>query len=236
MPQSVTVDQLQHLPLFEDLALPLVENLASHSQLTHHEADTVVFYEGDDLPECLHLLMSGRLRMGKVAASGKETILRILPAGEIFAAPAIFGNGKAPATATALESSTVIMLEKHALLDSFTQTPELAMHLLGIFNERLQRLHNQVHGLASEKAIVRLVHYLEYAIEHTGSEVVEAGEQMRSHLSHYQIARSIGITYEECVRLFKQLSPIVTYQRGGIITVSNRQKLSDLGKELGECC
>ncbi|NJM68291.1 MAG: winged helix-turn-helix domain-containing protein, partial [Acaryochloris sp. RU_4_1] len=36
---------------------------------------------------------------------------------------------------------------------------------------------------------------------------------------YYQIARSIGITYEECVRLFKQLQEVVSYRRGGKITI-----------------
>ncbi|NEQ99585.1 MAG: Crp/Fnr family transcriptional regulator, partial [Cyanothece sp. SIO2G6] len=128
--------------------------------------------------------------------------------------------------------SIVLRIDKQALLDSFATTPELAMHILGAFNQRLQRLHSQVHGLVSEKAIVRLVHYLEYAAGHAGTEPVQAGEQVRSPLSYYQIARSIGITYEECVRLFKQLYPVVTYQRGGIITISDRQGLTNLSREL----
>jgi hypothetical protein len=58
---------------------------------------------------------------------------------------------------------------------------------------------------------------------------VAAGERLRSRLTYYQIARSIGITYEECVRLFKQLKPTVTYRRGGLITVSDRAELHSLG-------
>ncbi|MBR8832550.1 MAG: hypothetical protein DSM106950_00520 [Stigonema ocellatum SAG 48.90 = DSM 106950] len=48
---------------------------------------------------------------------------------------------------------------------------------------------------------------------------------MRSRLPYYQIARSIGITYEECVRLFNQIQTIVTYQRGGKILVLDRLTL-----------
>ena len=85
---------------------------------------------------------------------------------------------------------------------------------------------------------MRLVHYLEYVVNHTSVDPLadekqadgEQGlrEQMRSRLTYYQIAHSISITDEECVRLFKQLHPVVTYRRGGIITICDRQQLSTL--------
>ncbi|MEM9217853.1 MAG: Crp/Fnr family transcriptional regulator [Cyanobacteria bacterium P01_F01_bin.150] len=226
MVQPIESRQLHDIPLFADLEPAILEQLAQDSWLTPYATDNAVFYEGDRLPACLHIIVSGRLCISKIAPSGKETILRILSAGEIFAAPAIFGNGIAPATAKAIESTTVLTIKKQTLLDSFAKTPELALHLLGILNQRLQQLHKQVHGLASERAIVRLVHYLEYVVQQSGTIPVETGEQLRSPHTYYQIARSIGITYEECVRLFKRLHPAVVYRRGGIITICDRQHLN----------
>ncbi|MEO1148987.1 MAG: Crp/Fnr family transcriptional regulator [Cyanobacteria bacterium J06638_22] len=225
MAQSANIAQLKELSLFASLDDSLLETFALHNQLTSYAQGDIVFHEGDLLPACLHVLVSGRLHIAKIAPSGKETILRILPPGELFAAPAIFGTGTAPATATAIEPATVLRVEQQVLLDGFSQTPALALHLLGVLNQRLQQLHNQVHGLVSERAVVRLVNYLEYLADSSGIEVVDGGEQVRSRANHYQIARSIGVTYEESVRLFKQLQAVVTYQRGGIITIRDRQKL-----------
>jgi CRP-like cAMP-binding protein len=98
----IDIAQLQKISLFADLDPALLQRLADFSHVRSYLADEVIFHEGDLLPACLHVLMSGRLRMTKIAASGKETILRILPAGEIFAAPALFGNGQAPATVAAI--------------------------------------------------------------------------------------------------------------------------------------
>ena len=82
----------------------MLQQLAESSRVRSYQADEVVFYEGEVLPAGLHVLLSGRLRMTKIAASGKETILRILPAGELFAAPALCGDGIAPATVAAIRS------------------------------------------------------------------------------------------------------------------------------------
>ena len=224
----MNVEQLQEISLFADLPPQLLAQLTEHCQLNQYAAKSVVFYEGDELPACLHVLVSGRLHIAKLSPAGKETILRILPAGEIFAAPALFGNGKAPATATAIEPAAILTLDQQALLNGFAQTPELALHLLCVFNQRLQQLHNRLHGLVSERAMVRLINYLEHMIASAGCVPVPGGEHIKAQLTHYQIARSIGISYEECVRLFKQLRPVVAYQRGGIITIANRQQLSAL--------
>ncbi|MGF1517227.1 MAG: Crp/Fnr family transcriptional regulator [Nodosilinea sp.] len=228
MSRPVDVSELQHLDLFADLSPELLEQLAAASQLVAYDADTVVFQEGDALPACLHVLVSGQLRVAKVAATGKESILRLLPPGEVFAAPALFGNGRAPATVVAVAPATVLTLGRQALLRGFAQTPDLAVHLLVVFNQRLQELHSRVHGLVSERAIVRLVHYLEHVAAEQGTVAVAEGEELRARLTYYQMARTIGITYEECVRLFKQLQPAASYRRGGRITVADWEHLGEL--------
>lgn len=42
------------------------------------------------------------------------------------------------------------------------------------------------------------------------------------------IARSIGITYEECVRIIKSLKSVITYSRGGKITILDAKKLEEV--------
>ena len=226
----VDAQQLQQISLFKAVDPSLLGQLAESSRLKTYDSDEIVFHEGDALPACLYLLVAGSLRLTKISESGKETILRLLWADAVFAAPALFGNGQAPATATALEPIEVLTIDRDALLKAFQSAPELALHLLGIFNQRLQHMHNRVHGLVSERAIVRLIHYLEYFAASAGTETVPEGQQLKAHLTHYQIARSIGITYEESVRLFKQLKGVVAYQRGGKITMLDVEKLAAIAQ------
>ncbi len=229
----VNSQTLGTIGFFRDLEPSLLEQLAAHSRLKTYDPNEVVFHEGDALSPCLYWLASGSLRMTKLSESGKETILRLLWADAVFAAPALFGDGLAPATATAMEPVQVLTIEREALLQGFREDPELALHLLSIFNQRLQHLHNRVHGLVSERAIVRLIHYLEYFAASAGTEAVPQGQQLKAQLTYYQIARSIGITYEECVRLFKQLKAAVSYQRGGKITILDAQELAAIANDLG---
>jgi CRP-like cAMP-binding protein len=150
----------------------------------------------------------------------------MLPAGELFAAPALFGDGVAPATVVAEQDCQILTIERTTLLEMIQNAPELALQIIAVLTERLQHLHQVVHGLASERAIVRLAQFIQTAAISEGTDVTEQGLQLRSRLPYYQIARSIGITYEECVRLFKQIQTVVIYHRGGKILVLDQAKLN----------
>jgi CRP-like cAMP-binding protein len=222
---QATVEQLSKIRIFGDLEPSELEGLQPFSQVQHYQQGEILMQEGDRLPTRLYSLLMGSLRVTKTAATGKETILRTLLAGEIFAAPAIFGNGIAPATVTAERNCQILTVERDGLVDAIRQTPEIALRMLSVFNQRLQRLHNTVHGLVSERAIVRLAQFIQYFAAHYGTETTPEGQQLKVKLSYYQIARSIGITYEECVRLFKTIQSVVTYSRGGKITVLDSEAL-----------
>ena len=222
---NATLSQLTQLSLFAALSQEDIERLQPHTQIQQYRREDIILHEGDPLPEKLHVLVSGALQVQKNATTGKETILRTLRDGDIFAAPALFGDAKAPATVIAMEECQVLSLSKVALLDTIQQTPELALRLLVVFNQRLQQLHTLVHGLVSERAVVRLAQLIQYSAWQHGTVLAGAGEQLQVKLPYYQMARSIGITYEECARLMKKLDTVVKYGRGGKIIILDREGL-----------
>jgi len=220
-----SVAQLQKISIFKDLAIIQLESLVPFSYVREYKQDEIVMHEGDCLPQQLHALISGKLEIIKTAASGKETVVRFIPAGELFAAPAIFGNGISPATVICQVNSQILTIEREALLKIISQSPEISLRILDVFNQRLQQLHNTVHGLISERAIVRLVRLIQYYRDRDGTCSQIEGDCLNFQVTYYQIARSIGISYEECVRLFHQLNDIVIYKRGGKIIVKDWGKL-----------
>jgi CRP-like cAMP-binding protein len=218
---KATVEQLASISVFTQLQPKQLASLQPHTLVQTYQAGEIVSHEGDRLPPRLYALISGLLRVSKTATSGKETILRTLAGGDIFAAPALFGKGIAPATVIAEREAQVLMVDREALLAVIQANPEIALKMMAVFNQRLQQLHEIVHGLVSERAIVRIARFLQQSAGGAGTQIVGEGVCLCSPLSYYEIARSIGITYEECVRLFKQLHSVVFYSRGGKITILN---------------
>jgi CRP-like cAMP-binding protein len=227
---QVTMKQLQQIPLFSGLAFDQLAQLQAHAVVKHYLPGEIILHEGDRLPAQLFTVLSGRIGVKKTASTGKETILRTLPAGELFAAPALLGNGSAPATVVAEQDCQILTIERTALLEMIQNAPDLALQIIAVLTERLQHLHQVVHGLASERALVRLAQFIQQAASAEGTDVTQQGALLRSPLPYYQIARSIGITYEECVRLFKQLQAIVHYSRGGKILILDQGKLEAIAQ------
>jgi CRP-like cAMP-binding protein len=231
---KATVEQLAEIWIFATLNRTELERLQGHTEIRTYRQGEVVMHEGDRISEKLYTLLSGSLRVAKTAAAGKETILRTLSQGDIFAAPALLGNPIAPATVTAESDVQVLTINREVLLAAIGENPEIALRILTVFNQRLQQLHETVHGLVSERAIVRLARFIHYFCIEQGTKITENSICLEKRFPYYQIARSIGITYEECVRLFKKIKSIVSYNRGGKITVLDWEKLEAIasGEEI----
>ena len=211
---QATLEQLTAIAIFANLKSIELARLQPCTQVRHYQPGEIVMGEGDCLPAKLYALSEGVLQIAKTATTGKETILRTLSEGEFFAAPALLGNGIAPATVTAKSNCWVLTIERSTLLEAIQHNPEIVLQMMQVLNQRIQQLHETVHGLVSERAIVRLARFIQQSALQSGTISSASGQQLKAKLPYYQIARSIGITYEECVRLFKSIPAIVTYQRG----------------------
>ncbi|WP_071516126.1 Crp/Fnr family transcriptional regulator [Geitlerinema sp. PCC 9228] len=226
-----SLEQLRRIRFFADLSPSDLQNLQSHTRLHTYQKGEIVMHEGDRLPPCLHILEQGQLHIKKISPKGKESWVRTISSGEIFAAPAVFGDRMAPATAIVAIKSQLLLIPKATLLATIRSQPDIAWQLLEEFNQRLQQLHNTVHGLISEPAIVRLARLLLCEACLYGTQTTQTGDQLQIQLSYYQMARRIGITYEECARLVKSISHIITYQRGGKIHIKDWQALQGLAED-----
>lgn len=225
---QATIEQISQITVFGGVEPEELAILQPHTQLQLYSQGEIIMHEGDRLPAKLYSLLSGSIQITKTGSTGKQTILRTLPAKEIFAAPALLGNGIAPATVTAVCDCQILCVERDALLNAIGQNPEIALRMLMVFNSRLVQLHETVHGLISERAIVRLARFIQDFATQYGTQTTKLGECLKVKLPYYQIARSIGITYEECVRLTKSLKSVISYSRGGKITIVDSKALEEI--------
>jgi len=226
---QATVTQLATIEIFSKLEPKTLSDLTSNSCLKTYKKNSIVIHEGDLFEARLYALFTGSLLVQKIAASGKETTLRHLSSGEMFAAPALFGDRIAPATLIALTAVQILTIEKAKLIEAIQRSPDIALQILSCFNQRLQEMHKTIHGLISEKAVVRLARLIDYTASRHGIEQTNLGKSLKVKLPHRQMSRMVGITYEECVRIIrKDLTKIIVYERGGIITIKDHQALKSI--------
>jgi len=223
---QASLEQISRIIVFVGIETSDKESLQPYTQVQGYKKGEIILHEGDRLAAKLYAVVSGSIQVTKTATTGKETILRGLNAGEMFAAPALLGDSIAPATVTAESDCEILTVQRDALLQAIQSNPEIALRMLMVLNTRIQKLHETVHGLVSERAIVRLARLIQYFATESGTEPSPQGQILKIKLSYYRMARSIGITYEECVRLIKTLNSVVAYSRGGKIIILDAEKLN----------
>jgi CRP-like cAMP-binding protein len=94
---QASLEQLSQIIIFANLETVDKVKLQPYTQVRKYSKGEIVLHEGDRLPSQLYAVVSGLIQVTKTATTGKETILRGLATGEIFAAPALLGNGISPA-------------------------------------------------------------------------------------------------------------------------------------------
>uniref|UniRef100_A0A8J7D8N5 Crp/Fnr family transcriptional regulator n=1 Tax=Desmonostoc muscorum LEGE 12446 TaxID=1828758 RepID=A0A8J7D8N5_DESMC len=166
---QASLEQLSQITVFVGLETADTLTFQPYTQVQRYRKGEIILHEGDRLPAKLYAVVSGLIQVSKTATTGKETIFRVLAAGEIFAAPALLGNGISPATVTAESDCEILTVERDALLKAIGQNPEIALRMLMVFNSRIQQLHETVHGLVSERAIVRIARLIQYFAGESGT-------------------------------------------------------------------
>jgi len=225
----VATEAITALPLFKGLDDLQVQALARISTLRAYERGACVFHEGEPLPPFFLVLATGTLQIVKLAACGKETVIRLIPPGEPFAWAALLASGVAPASARAMEPVRVLHIPQDELTALLTRQPQLALRLLALYGQRLHDLHEQLHAVISERARTRIARLILRFMAREGA-------NLRTALPHQVLARMAGITYEECVRIIGEWShaaePLLDYGRGGRIVVRAPAALAALAEGL----
>jgi len=158
-PLEQFVRQLGALPLFEGLDESVLRDLARGARWREYQAGEVVVLEGEAQPG-LYFLESGWLKIVKVAASGREQILRFMEPGETFNEIGVFADQPNPATAIALETAGVWLIRRENLLHLFQDRPEFAQEVIAKMAERMLYLVSLVTDLSLRPVTGRLARLL----------------------------------------------------------------------------
>jgi CRP/FNR family transcriptional regulator len=155
----------------------------------------VVFSEGDS-GHSLYILASGNIRIFKSTPDGKETVIKVIGPGELFAEVVLFERDVYPASAVALKNSVVYLLPKrhfYELLDN----RDFRNDFLRMLMKKQRYLANRLHALTAYDVEERFVRFL---LEHYGKK-----DEYRILLTKKDIASAIGATAETLSRLLRRM-------------------------------
>ena len=108
-----------------DLHSPLNKFMPGKSR-REYLAGASIFSQGDTANSVFYI-QSGTVKLTVVSSNGKEAVIAHLTAGSFFGEAAIAGEPQRASSASALQASTIIRIEKMAMLDLLHREPEFAV-------------------------------------------------------------------------------------------------------------
>jgi CRP-like cAMP-binding protein len=141
-----------------DLQSPLDRFMAGKSR-REYVAGQSIFSQGDPA-NAVFYIQSGTVKMTVVSMSGKEAVIAYLPAYSFLGEASLTGEPQRSSSAYALESCTIIRIEKKVMQDLLHREPEFGKQFLAYLLSRNYRLQaDLVDHLfnSSEKRLARLL-------------------------------------------------------------------------------
>ena len=123
------VDLLAGIPFFElldDHECVALAEVLDHVQLAEGET----LYRQGDPGDDLYVVRDGAIELSVKDITGQKIVLHIARAGELFGALAVVENEPRNATASALEPTSLLLLDRGDLLLLYQQHPEAALAML----------------------------------------------------------------------------------------------------------
>lgn len=153
------VETLRRVPFFAVLRTDELKALASHCVVRRLARDEMLFAEGDSC-DGLFVVQAGAIKLFKVAETGREQVLVIERAGSTVAELPLFDGGSFPASAAAVEDSTLLFLPKREFLDLCRRNSEVTFAVIRTLAWRFRYMTSLVEELSLKEVSHRLARFL----------------------------------------------------------------------------
>ncbi len=204
---------IEGLKGFRTLSAADRELIAAATREQHAEAGRVLFGEGQ-AADSLWAVKEGLVHIVKHGPDGREIVLEVIPAGELFGAVVALENRPYPASAVAAEPSVVWRLPARLARELCQKHPTLRSAILEQVTGRLRSAHERLRSVALERVEQRLARMLLTLAEKIGQ--AKEGVTVLS-VTRQELADMIGTTVETTIRITSK------WQQAGIVSSSRHQ-------------
>ncbi|MHB8771596.1 MAG: Crp/Fnr family transcriptional regulator [Syntrophales bacterium] len=219
------VKQLAGIPLFAGLSKPQYEALARIALRRSCRKGEMIFSEGD-AGTGFFVVLTGRVKIFKVSADGKEQILHLFGPGESFGEVSVFTGQGFPADAMPAVQSTLLFFPRQAFSALIQKDPTLALNMIAQLSRRLMQFAGLIEDLSLKEVPGRLAKYLLFLSEKSAAGV------MNLDVSKGQLASLLGTIPETLSRILARMNrQELIRSRGAQIRILNRRGLEEIALE-----
>lgn len=205
----------QHF-LFGQLPAEEREKLRHVAIVRHYEKNQQIFGKGEPGSSVI-AVTRGCVRICAHTLDGRQFVLNIISAGEIFGEIACLDGGERTADAYAMEDATLVTINRRDFLPLLDRNPRIAIKLLEVLCQRIRWTADQFEQYTFYDLSVRLAKKLIYLAD-TFGKPAPRGVRIDLCLSQEMLAGMVGATREAVNRQLSEWASagLVETRRGEI--------------------
>lgn len=131
------IDLLARSELFSAFDETMLRTLVEAARRVECDRNFVLFEEDEEANE-LFVVRSGRVAVGRRSIDGRESLVALMEAGDLFGEMPLFDDGTRSASARALEHSHVLGIPYGVVREALDAKPELLWEVVRLLAERLR--------------------------------------------------------------------------------------------------
>jgi CRP/FNR family transcriptional regulator, cyclic AMP receptor protein len=130
-------DALAASDFFADVPSEQLQQLAAHGTRRSLVRGDVLFGQGDT-PSDLYVVLDGRIAMSTKSTDGRESVVALMEAGDLFGEMPLLDGGNRSTEARALETSSVLAIPYGPVRELFDAQPSLLWGVVKLLSLRLR--------------------------------------------------------------------------------------------------
>lgn len=221
---------LRQIPFFDELSPHERKALAEVVVIARYKRNQVLFVQGEP-SHSLYFICSGRVKVYRLSADGREQILHLLSDGEPIAVVPFFDGGTYPANAELLTDAKIAFIRRNDFERVALANPTILLHMLRMLAQRLRRAQGDISSLALKSVTGRLAETLLDLARRTGEEVAN-GLTFELQLSRQELGNLIGASRETTTRMLQQFRRDGAIQlEGSRVTIVDQSRLREWSRQ-----
>lgn len=215
---------IEHVPIFASLNHDERLEIAEIASSRSFEKGETVYRAGDE-GGTLFVLYTGRAKLFRLNANGKEQVLRVVQPGEFIGELSLFSSLPLTDNAQVLEATTMCVLQGERLKRLMEKYPSIAFKVMDELSRRLEKAENRIEAISLSSVTKRVAQAL--------LELSEGKKEILLPMTKGDFASQLGMSQETLSRKLAALQEegLIVLKGHKIIVIKNKSELEAISLE-----
>lgn len=201
---------IHSVPIFSNLTPDETEEIANiTSARTYEKGETV--YKAGDKGGTLFVLHTGKVKIYRLTADGKEQVIRVVGPGEFIGELSLFSSLPLTDHAQVTETSVMCVVEGDKLKELMTKYTSIAFKVMEELSKRLEAVESHIEAISLSS--------VEQRIAQTLLSLSKGKKEVILPMSKGDLASQLGMSQETLSR------KLTRFQDQGLIKLSGYRKI-----------